>query len=75
MIFETRSRIAYCLMIAWAWGAGEESCSEGWRKKLMEAGSSVRIWAQKGRVFVDRRRGIYVVTWSRGGEKGGGSSI
>jgi hypothetical protein len=41
----------------------------------MEAGSSVRIWAQKGRVFVDGRRGIDVVTWSRGGEKGGGSSI
>jgi hypothetical protein len=40
----------------------------------MEAGSSVRIWAQKGRVL-DGRRGIDVVTWSRGGEKGRGSSI
>jgi hypothetical protein len=62
MIFETRSRIAYCLMMAWAWGAGEESCSEGRRKKLMEAGSSVRMWAQKGIAFGGGRRGIDVVT-------------
>jgi len=53
-------------------GAGERSCSEGRRKKLMEAGSSATIWAQKGMVFLDRRRDIDVVTWCRGCGKGGG---
>jgi hypothetical protein len=50
MRVETKSSTAYCLMIAWAWGAWEEICSEGLRKKFTEAGSSIRRWRQKGKV-------------------------
>jgi hypothetical protein len=57
---ETKRRTPYCWMIAWACGAGEESCSEGLKTKLMLAGVSMKAWIQKGKVDL-RRNMLYQV--------------
>lgn len=53
MRLEASRRAAYCLMMACACGAGEDSCSEGLMKKFNEAEASTMVWAQNGKFSME----------------------